>query len=161
MFRRISTLMALLAIGLVQTACSGPAVKARRVLGIIWWAWLLIIVVVALLVWWWLGRSKREPTPPARPAVRPKAAAPPPRPETAAPTPEPLEAAPSQIVETPDGLARHAAPVVSAAARPALKVEPDDLKLIEGIGPKISSLLQEAGIMTFAHLASADVNGPS
>jgi predicted flap endonuclease-1-like 5' DNA nuclease len=30
---------------------------------------------------------------------------------------------------------------------------PDDLKRIEGIGPKISSLLQDAGITTFAQLA--------
>jgi hypothetical protein len=32
----------------------------------------------------------------------------------------------------------------------------DDLKLIEGIGPKISSLLDEAGISTFAALAESD-----
>ena len=32
---------------------------------------------------------------------------------------------------------------------------PDDLKRIEGIGPKLSSVLQEAGIMTFAQLAAA------
>jgi large subunit ribosomal protein L21 len=34
----------------------------------------------------------------------------------------------------------------------------DDLKRIEGIGPKISSLLQEAGIATFAQLAATDVS---
>jgi len=33
--------------------------------------------------------------------------------------------------------------------------EPDDLKVIEGIGPKISSVLQAAGITTFAQLAGA------
>jgi predicted flap endonuclease-1-like 5' DNA nuclease len=33
----------------------------------------------------------------------------------------------------------------------------DDLELIEGIGPKIGSLLQEAGIDTFAKLAAAPV----
>jgi predicted flap endonuclease-1-like 5' DNA nuclease len=36
-------------------------------------------------------------------------------------------------------------------------VEPDDLTKIEGIGPKISGLLQAAGILTFSQLASADV----
>ena len=36
-------------------------------------------------------------------------------------------------------------------------VEPDDLKRIEGIGPKISGVLQSAGIATFAQLAAADV----
>jgi large subunit ribosomal protein L21 len=35
---------------------------------------------------------------------------------------------------------------------------PDDLKLIEGIGPKISSLLQEAGITTFVQLANTDIS---
>ena len=34
----------------------------------------------------------------------------------------------------------------------------DDLTRIEGIGPKISSLLQAAAITTFAELAAADVS---
>jgi predicted flap endonuclease-1-like 5' DNA nuclease len=38
---------------------------------------------------------------------------------------------------------------------PVLAV-PDDLEKIEGIGPKISALLQEAGITTFAQLANTD-----
>ncbi len=32
----------------------------------------------------------------------------------------------------------------------------DDLKRIEGIGPRIAAVLQEAGITTFAQLADAD-----
>ena len=35
-------------------------------------------------------------------------------------------------------------------------VEPDDLTRVEGIGPKISGLLQEAGIVTFQQLAGRD-----
>jgi len=35
------------------------------------------------------------------------------------------------------------------------KVEPDDLKKIEGIGPKVSSLLNEAGIITFQQMVEA------
>jgi predicted flap endonuclease-1-like 5' DNA nuclease len=35
--------------------------------------------------------------------------------------------------------------------------EPDDLKVIEGIGPKIAELLQEAGIHTFSELARTEV----
>jgi hypothetical protein len=45
-------------------------------------------------------------------------------------------------------------------APPPLVVEapgPDDLTRIEGIGPKITSLLQAAGIVTFAQLAETDV----
>ena len=40
---------------------------------------------------------------------------------------------------------------------PASGVEPDDLKRIEGIGPKISSILQAAGISTYAQLAATEV----
>lgn len=46
------------------------------------------------------------------------------------------------------------------APEPVARMEqlsPDDLKRIEGIGPKISGLLQAAGIATFATLASTDV----
>ena len=41
------------------------------------------------------------------------------------------------------------------AEAPEPPVEPDDLKRIEGIGPKLSSVLQEAGIQTYAQLAAA------
>jgi hydrogenase-4 membrane subunit HyfE len=47
------------------------------------------------------------------------------------------------------------------APEPVARMEqlsPDDLKRIEGIGPKISGLLQAAGIATFAKLASTDVD---
>lgn len=40
-------------------------------------------------------------------------------------------------------------------AEPVIVAE-DDLKIIEGIGPKISSLLKGAGIQTFAQLADTD-----
>jgi predicted flap endonuclease-1-like 5' DNA nuclease len=42
-------------------------------------------------------------------------------------------------------------------ARPPVSPKKDDLKRIEGIGPKIQNLLQEVGITTFAQLASADL----
>lgn len=35
----------------------------------------------------------------------------------------------------------------------------DDLTLIEGIGPKVSKVLNDAGIMSFADLAAADAAG--
>ncbi len=50
-----------------------------------------------------------------------------------------------------------AAPVKKAAApKKAATVEADDLKKIEGIGPKIASTLVEAGIVTYADLAKTD-----
>ncbi len=48
------------------------------------------------------------------------------------------------------GGAKKAAPAKKAAAKGA-----DDLKKIEGIGPKIASTLTEAGIVTFADLAKS------
>ena len=45
----------------------------------------------------------------------------------------------------------------STAVPLAEPVTPDDLKIIEGIGPKIEGILHEAGIYTFAALAAASV----
>jgi predicted flap endonuclease-1-like 5' DNA nuclease len=50
----------------------------------------------------------------------------------------------------------HPVEVITPAAAP-LPVSPDDLRRIDGIGPKISGALQGAGITTFAQLAAADV----
>lgn len=82
--------------------------------------------------------------------------------------------APAPVVETP------AAPVVEdkdwaevsvAAEAPAVEeksnkistsafgnVKLDDLKIVEGIGPKIEQLLKDGGINTWAELAAADVD---
>jgi predicted flap endonuclease-1-like 5' DNA nuclease len=46
-----------------------------------------------------------------------------------------------------------AAPVMAAFAAPT---KTDDLKVVEGIGPKIEQLLHEAGILSFAQLADTD-----
>lgn len=52
-----------------------------------------------------------------------------------------------------------AAPVVAEKAAPVkvAPVVPDDLVIIEGIGPKIAALLKSNGIATFAQLADVDV----
>lgn len=50
--------------------------------------------------------------------------------------------------------AKKAAPPKKAAPKKAA-AKADDLKKIEGIGPKIAGLLNDAGIMTFADLAKA------
>jgi hypothetical protein len=41
----------------------------------------------------------------------------------------------------------------SLPSQPATPGKADDLKIIEGVGPKIASVLNEAGITTFAHMA--------
>ncbi|WP_046757689.1 50S ribosomal protein L21 [Kordia jejudonensis] len=49
-----------------------------------------------------------------------------------------------------------AKPVAKPAAKKATATKADDLKKIEGIGPKIASTLVEAGISTFAELAKTE-----
>ena len=50
------------------------------------------------------------------------------------------------------------APAQEEKAAPAAPATPDVLKKIEGIGPKVEDVLNEAGISTFAQLAEADVD---
>lgn len=66
--------------------------------------------------------------------------------------------------EEPAEAEPHAEPVASKASTvevepaveaPSQPVEPDDLRKIEGIGPKVSGLLNQAGILTFQHLVDA------
>jgi large subunit ribosomal protein L21 len=52
---------------------------------------------------------------------------------------------PSSPTEAPEPTAEESPPA------------PDDLKRIDGIGPKISNVLQAAGIRTFAQLAETDI----
>jgi len=47
--------------------------------------------------------------------------------------------------------------IAEKPAKSKKKVDGDDLKLIEGIGPKIADLLINAGIVTFADLAASSV----
>ncbi len=63
------------------------------------------------------------------------------------PEPEPSsEAVPDEPTASSNG----------SAARPRPSTPPDDLKRIEGIGPKMASALNAAGITTFEELAAAD-----
>lgn len=48
------------------------------------------------------------------------------------------------------------APVAAPRAAPTAKPKRDDLKVIEGIGPKIEKLLNDAGYLTFREVAVAD-----
>lgn len=97
-----------------------------------WWLVILILLVVMAILTWALARNAKATEVPhvEHAHTEPEPA---PLPVEAARAPEPVSA----VVETP--------PV------------PDDLKLIEGIGPKISSLLNAAGIFTFAQLADTPV----
>ncbi len=64
----------------------------------------------------------------------------------------------AEAVATPEPAPAKPAPKPKAKAAPAKKEasgKPDNLKLVEGIGPKMEKALNAAGISTFAQLASA------
>lgn len=92
-----------------------------------WWLVILILAILMVIVIWALFRNAKASEVPHV--------------EHAHAEPEPVAAV------------RAAEPVAAVKAPPV----PDDLKLIEGIGPKISSLLNAAGILTFAQLAATPV----
>ena len=92
-----------------------------------WWLVILILAILMIIVIWALTRNAKA---------------------TEAPHIEHTHAEPAPVEATraPEPVAAVEAPLI-----------PDDLKLIEGIGPKISSLLNAAGIYTFAQLAATPV----
>lgn len=66
----------------------------------------------------------------------------------------PVKAAPKAPV-APVAAAPVEAPVAEKPAKSASKIKQDDLKIIEGVGPKIEQLLHDAGITTWASMAEA------
>jgi predicted flap endonuclease-1-like 5' DNA nuclease len=96
--------------------------------GIYGWVWIIIFLVALIIVWWLLTREAKES-------------------EARAEELEVHEEVIEEVEPEPEIL-------ISEEEAPI----PDDLKLIEGIGPKISSLLQEAGITTFVQLANTDIS---
>jgi predicted flap endonuclease-1-like 5' DNA nuclease len=99
----------------------------------------LALAGVAFLMWilWRLWKRQEEEAAPPVIEIKPKA---------------PLPVAPPKTIETEGE--KDSVPVEPETKPPTA----DDLKRIEGIGPKISSVLQAAGIATFAQLAAAEVS---
>ncbi|MCB9283722.1 MAG: 50S ribosomal protein L27 [Lewinellaceae bacterium] len=96
-----------------------------------------------------------------------EAAAPPPAPKSveapvAEAAPEMPEEKEAEQPQKPAKKAAESAPKAGKSEKITLpsgkKVTQDDLKLVEGIGPKIEGLLNEAGIHTWADLANADLS---
>lgn len=111
---------------------------------------LIILLIVIVIVWWALRRSasqspKEAPTGHAHEAHAEHVEHPViVHSEVAAEAPVRL----AEVVLEPE-------PVVEVVEEPApvVEVKPDDLIIIEGIGPKISSVLIAHGVKTFAQLA--------
>ncbi len=139
----------------------------RKFSGVAWWflALLVILGLIALLLPRWLVGVRKDEPRAVRKASSPssaevlqaemkveapaKIAASPPQPVS------PLLAERAAGVEAVDALA---APTAEPEPEPVAPPQPDDLTRVEGIGPKISALLQEAGILTFAQLSTANVD---
>ncbi|MCF8236768.1 MAG: 50S ribosomal protein L27 [Saprospiraceae bacterium] len=85
----------------------------------------------------------------AKAAPAPKAAAPAPAPEAPKASEAPVEKAAAKKADTPTPkAAEKAAPKAAPAKKSTKKIKPDDLKIVEGVGPKIEELLKAAGIST-------------
>lgn len=112
------------------------------------WVWILIIVVLVALGLYFLLR--RPPEAKETVAIRPEPEERPPTPPAPAKAAE--VAAEAEVVEPEQEQAEEETASKEGKA-PEEPARADDLTRIEGIGPKISSLLQEAGIMSYAQLA--------
>jgi large subunit ribosomal protein L27 len=74
--------------------------------------------------------------------------------EVAAPVMEEMEvAAPTPVMEEPVASKEETAPATAKTKGAKAATGKDNLKIVEGIGPKIESLLNETGITTFAQLS--------
>jgi predicted flap endonuclease-1-like 5' DNA nuclease len=141
MLRKLSIIVMLALTSLSLTAFSAPASSAAEEEGNPWLLWVFVVVVlvafVIFLIWWWSRGGGEEEG---------ETLVPPGRPQVAGPAAEEAKEITTEMTAVKE--------VADATASPP--PAPDDLKRIEGIGPKISSVLQAAGITTFAQLAEAD-----
>lgn len=106
------------------------------------WLALIIFIIVVLIVWWALIRNAK--------AYRPDFEVHPHEEEGHA-----VEAEHAPAVAETETVGP---PVKLVETAPTEPLKPDDLTLLEGIGPKINRLLHEAGIRTFAQLAVSEVS---
>jgi large subunit ribosomal protein L21 len=104
--------------------------------------WRLLLIPIAgavlLVVWWWRrqGERKRASEVPVEFAI-------------------PIDD--SEMDVTIHVATHESAAEPETRAAPCEEDRPDDMTEIEGIGPKISSVLAEAGITSFAQLAATEV----
>ena len=144
------------------------------------------LLLVILLVWWLRLRQEPKSTLMGEPeatgaptgatsaiTIPPQAVASPSAPAAATPPATPVAVMPPTVAVAAEEVqfavsdapaVRTAAPVeieIPAAPAevepPAAPAKPDDLKRLEGIGPKVAGVLEAAGISTFAQLAETDV----
>lgn len=73
--------------------------------------------------------------------------------------PQPAPAAEAKVAPaTPKAEPKAAAPKAEPAKKSGKTIKPDDLKIVEGVGPKIEQLLKEGGITTLAIMGETDAD---
>ena len=138
MKKKSSLGIALAILSLSSLAFSGPAQADVNSSQVPWWVILVIVVIVLIIVALVLGRGYVEEEPEEMIEVHQ--------------VEKSSEAVEEAAVEAPAPVVAEPEPVSSEP------VKPDDLRKIEGIGPKISGILQQNGFPTFAALATAEVS---
>lgn len=128
---------------LMQASSSVLAQQGSRISG---WVWVVIFIIVALIVWWLLTRATTE-----EPDIHVEHGEHHETEEAESADVHRVEVAKELVEETP---VEHAPVVPSVPIEPSI---PDDLTVLEGIGPKVKSVLNSAGITTFVQLAEADL----
>ncbi|MBN1658413.1 MAG: hypothetical protein JXA93_08440 [Anaerolineae bacterium] len=145
MFRKGAILFVLLFVMVNTTAFAAPLARAEEG-GNPWWLWLIVFAVLALFVgfmlWWWLHEPEEEEVATVTRHHQETE-------ETLAARAEALDLEPVEleVVEPP---------IVQPEAAALDAVAPDNLTIVEGIGPAIQKVLHAAGINTYRDLAAAD-----
>ncbi|NOZ50945.1 MAG: DUF4332 domain-containing protein [Chloroflexi bacterium] len=119
--------------------------------GTLMWYFLIVLIILLLLLLFWYWWQPSESDDQRGADLKTDASVSADQGMTA------LSGAGGSSLSTPATASAVGKPAVTAMATAATEVKPDDLTRIEGIGPKISGILHEAGIHTFAQLATGDV----
>ena len=104
------------------------------------WLWIILFLIVVIVVWWLLSRA----TPHSGEGIE-------------AHEEHGHEAHAEEEPAAPMAT-KGAAKKPAAVPAPEVAAKPDDLAILEGIGPKVKSLLAGAGITTFAQLAASELD---
>jgi predicted flap endonuclease-1-like 5' DNA nuclease len=105
----------------------------------------ILALIIGLLTAWWIWGRISAAVQTAAPTPAPVATpAPAPKPVPVAPPPPPPPPPPPEKVAAFEG-----APKIAAAVG-----DPDDLKLIKGIGPKLEKLCNKLGVTRFDQIAA-------
>jgi len=116
------------------------------------WVPLTIILLIILLFWWGLTRKRipeKNETAGDHEAEDEEL-------ETVNEPPDPSEEATSETSDDADSVTEDVGHSPEEIEEPESSPDPDDLKIIEGVGPKIATVLADAGITTFTQLAGTD-----